>query len=102
MYYKHRTDVNSLSIFKKRKNVTILNNPETIEAFDRTITFCPWNTNIKDVPKSDVMFGHFEIETFKMNSYKVCEEGLKVKDLLSKSKLIISGTFSYPSSEKVW
>tara|TARA_R110002020_G_scaffold121030_2_gene275418 strand:- start:1315 stop:2370 length:1056 start_codon:yes stop_codon:yes gene_type:complete len=93
MYYKHRTDVNSLSIFKKRKNVTILNYPETIEAFDRTITFCPWNTNIKELPKSDVLFGHFEIETFKMNSYKVCEEGLKVKDLLSKSELIISGHF---------
>ena len=93
MYYKHRTDVNSLSIFKKRKNVTILNDPETIEAFDRTITFCPWNTNIKDVPKSDILFGHFEIETFKMNSYKVCEDGLKVKDLLIKSNLVISGHF---------
>ena len=93
MYYKHRTDVNSLSIFKKRKNVTILNDPETIEAFDRTITFCPWNTNIKDVPKSDILFGHFEIETFKMNSYKVCEDGLKVKDLLTKSNLVISGHF---------
>ena len=93
MYYKHRTDVNSLSIFKKRKNVTILNDPETIEAFDRTITFCPWNTNVKDVPKSDILFGHFEIETFKMNSYKVCEDGLKVKDLLEKSSLIISGHF---------
>jgi len=93
MYYKHRTDVNSLSIFKKRRNVTILNDPETIEAFDRTITFCPWNTNVKDVPKSDILFGHFEIETFKMNSYKVCEDGLKVKDLLEKSSLIISGHF---------
>ena len=93
MYYKHRTDVNSLSIFKKRKNVTILNDPETIEAFDRTITFCPWNTNVKDIPKSDILFGHFEIETFKMNSYKVCEDGLKVKDLLRKSSLIISGHF---------
>ena len=28
-----------------------------------------------------------------MNSYKVCEEGLKVKDLLKKSSLIISGHF---------
>jgi DNA repair exonuclease SbcCD nuclease subunit len=93
MYYKHRTDVNSLSIFKKRKNVTILNDPETIEAFDRTITFCPWNTNVKDIPKSDILFGHFEIETFKMNSYKVCEDGLKIKDLLKKSSLVISGHF---------
>ena len=28
-----------------------------------------------------------------MNSYKVCEEGLKVKDLLKKSPLVISGHF---------
>ena len=82
-----------MSIFKKRKNVTILDRHDTIEAFDRTITFCPWNTKVKDIPKSDVIFGHFEIETFKMNSYKVCEEGLKVKDLLKKSSLVISGHF---------
>ena len=93
IYYKHRTDVNSLSIFKKRKNVTILDSFDTIEAFDRTITLCPWNTNIKEIPQSDVIFGHFEIETFKMNSYRVCEEGLKVKDLLKKCSLIISGHF---------
>ena len=93
IYYKHRTDVNSLSIFKKRKNVTILDRFDTIEAFDRTITFCPWNTKVQDIPESDIIFGHFEIETFKMNSYKVCEEGLKVKDLLNKSPLVISGHF---------
>ncbi len=93
IYYKHRTDVNSLSIFKRRKNVTILDKPVTIESFDKTITFCPWNTNPKDIPESDIIFGHFEIETFKMNSYKVCEEGVKVKDLLKKGKIIISGHF---------
>ena len=92
-YYKHRTDVNSLSIFKKRKNVTILDTSHTIEAFEKTITFCPWNTNPKDIPKSDIIFGHFEIESFKMNSYKVCEEGIKVKDLLQKGEIIISGHF---------
>jgi len=93
IYYKHRTDVNSLSIFKKRKNVTILDKPLTIEAFDRTITFCPWNTDVKSIPDSDVLFGHFEIETFKMNSYKICEEGVKIRDLLTKSSLVISGHF---------
>jgi len=93
IYYKHRTDVNSLSIFKKRTNVTILDKPLTIEAFDKTLTFCPWNTNPCDIPQSDIIFGHFEIETFKMNSYKVCEEGVKIKDLLKKSELVVSGHF---------
>jgi DNA repair exonuclease SbcCD nuclease subunit len=93
LYYKHRTDVNSLSIYKGRKNITIFDNPYTLEAFNRTITLCPWNTNPADIPNSDIIFGHFEIETFKMNSYKVCEEGIKIKDLLQKASIIISGHF---------
>ena len=93
IYYKHRTDVNSLSIFKNRKNITVLENYQKIEAFDKVLSFCPWNTSVKKIEESDVIFGHFEIETFKMNTYKVCEEGVKVKDLLKKSKLVISGHF---------
>ncbi len=93
IYYKHRTDVNSLSIFKNRKNVTVLEKYETLEAFDRKISFCPWNTATKDIEESDLIVGHFEIETFKMNTYKTCEEGVKVKDLLKKSELVISGHF---------
>jgi len=93
IYYKHRTDVNSLSIFKNRKNVTILEQYQTLEAFDKKLSFCPWNTPTKVIEKSGVIFGHFEIETFKMNAFKVCEEGVRVKDLLKKSSLVISGHF---------
>lgn len=93
IYYKHRTDVNSLSIFKNRKNVTILEQYQTLEAFDKKLSFCPWNTPTKVIEESDVIFGHFEIETFKMNAFKLCEEGVRVKDLLKKSSLIISGHF---------
>lgn len=93
IFYKHRLDVNSLSIFKNRRNVSIVDSVSTIEAFDRTITLCPWATEIADIPKSDVVFGHFEIETFKMNTYKVCEDGLKVSELLKKSPLVVSGHF---------
>jgi len=93
IYYKHRTDVNSLSIFKNRKNVTILEQYQTLEAFDKKLSFCPWNTPTKVIEESDVIFGHFEIETFKMNAFKICEEGVRVKDLLKKSSLIISGHF---------
>ena len=93
IYYKHRTDVNSLSIFKNRKNVTVLEEYETLEAFDKKISFCSCNTATKDIEESDLIVGHFEIETFKMNTYKTCEEGVKVKDLLKKSELVISGHF---------
>ena len=93
MYFKHRTDVNSLSIFKSRKNITILDTLASVQLHNRTLTFCPWNSEVKDIPKSDVIFGHFEIETFAMNTYKICEEGVKVKDLIKKSPLVISGHF---------
>ena len=101
MYFKHRTDVTSLSIFKNRKNVNIFDSITAVEWFDKTITFCPWNTNVEDIPKCDVIFGHFEIETFKVNSTKICEEGIKVKDLLSKSRLVFSGHF-HTRHEKVY
>jgi len=101
MYFKHRTDVTSLSIFKHRKNVNIFDSITSVEWFDKTITFCPWNTNVEDIPKCDVIFGHFEIETFKVNSTKICEEGIKVKDLLVKSKLVFSGHF-HTRHEKVY
>ena len=93
IYYKHRIDVNSLSIFKDRKNITIVDSVDSVKLFDKTITFCPWNTDLVNIPKSDIIFGHFEIKTFKMNSYKVCEEGLSVNDLLDRSSLVISGHF---------
>lgn len=93
IYYKYRTDVNSLSVFRNRKNVTILDKYQTVDTFNKKISFCPWNTAISEIEQSNIIFGHFEIETFKMNAFKVCEEGIKIKDLLKRSDLIISGHF---------
>lgn len=95
IYYKNRTDINSLSIFKNSRNITVVDKVTQLTAFDKTITLCPWGTEIKQIKKSDVIFGHFEIETFKMNTFKDCEEGLSVKDLLTKSSLVISGHFHF-------
>jgi DNA repair exonuclease SbcCD nuclease subunit len=100
IYYKHRTDVNSLSLFKSSKNITVIDKVTSIEAFDKIITLCPWGTTTKEIGKSDIIFGHFEIETFKMNTYKDCEDGLSVKDLLSKSSLIVSGHFHFRHEKK--
>ena len=101
LYYKHRTDVNSLSIFKNRENISIIDtNTITLSQFNKIITFCPWNTDITNIPKSDIVFGHFEIESFSMNSYKVCEEGIKVKDILKKCPLIFSGHFHIRHSKQ--
>lgn len=94
MFFKTRTDVNSLSIFKNRKNITIVDTDIAVINYEgKTLSLCPWNTSIEEIPKSTAIFGHFEIETFSMNAYKMCSEGIKTKDLLSKSPIVFSGHF---------
>ena len=58
-----------------------------------SVSFIPWGTGCGDIPKTDICVGHFEINTFYMNSYKSCERGEESKNLLEKSPFIISGHF---------
>ena len=92
-YYKDRADVNSLSILNGRKNITVISETVTTTLFGRSFSFIPWGGDIDKLPKSDAIFGHLEIESFKMNSYKTCEHGTKTRDLLTKSNLVMSGHF---------
>jgi DNA repair exonuclease SbcCD nuclease subunit len=92
-YYKDRSDVNSLSILHGRDNITVVSDLITHDVFGNKVTFCPWGCNLEDIPLSDIIFGHFEIQNFKQNSFKICSTGVKSTDLLDKSKLIISGHF---------
>lgn len=101
-YYKQSSEINSLSILKGRKNVhvydeiTVLDNLPT----DKKIVLCPWGTKIKDIPEADIVFGHFELQNFKFNSFKVCDHGDNVEDLLEKSSLIFSGHFHLRDEKK--
>lgn len=93
-YYKDRSDVNSISILKGWKNIIIVDkDPLVIESRNKKISLIPWGTDIKDIPNTDICFGHFEINTFYMNSFKTCEHGLESRNLLNKAPLIISGHF---------
>ena len=92
-YYKDRADVNSLSILSGRKNLTVISKTTTSTLFGKTFTFIPWGGDISKLPISDAIFGHLEIESFKMNSYKTCDHGTKTRDLLAKARLIMSGHF---------
>jgi len=92
-YYKDRSDVNSLSILNGRKNVHVVSDITSDVFYNRNITFCPWGTKIEDIPCSDIIFGHFEIQTFKQTAFKICSEGINTNDILSKAPLIVSGHF---------
>ena len=95
-YYKDKSEVHSLSILKGHNNITIYDNLEVIPLHDgRTGAFCPWGIEVEDIPKADIIFGHFEIESFKMNSYKLCDTGHKASQLLHRASLVFSGHFHY-------
>jgi len=99
-YYKDRSDVNSLTPFAGWPNIRVISQATSSFNFNRELSFIPWGTDPKLLPDSEVMFGHFEIETFKMNSHKICERGIKASQLLDKAKLVISGHFHLKDERK--
>ena len=92
-YYKERSDVNSLSLFKGRQNITVYDTIVEETYNDVKMVFAPWGTEVDQIPENDILFGHFEINSFKMNGFKVCDGGVRASDLLSRTKLVITGHF---------
>jgi len=92
-YYKDRADINSLALFDGWKNITIISKVTNTTVLGRKCSFVPWGYNTAEIAISDIIFGHFEIESFKMNSYKLCDHGTKTDELLSKGSLVLTGHF---------
>jgi len=92
-YYKDRSDINSMSILSGWSNITVVDDITSVKQFNRVYTFAPWEPDFNKIPKCDILFGHFEIESFKMNHFKICTTGVKTKDLLTKASTIITGHF---------
>jgi DNA repair exonuclease SbcCD nuclease subunit len=92
-WYKDTSEINSVSIFSGRTNVTVYESVTSVDVGDKTLTFCPWGTKIVDLKPSDVIFGHFELENFKMNTFKICDHGDDPEVVAKKAKLIITGHF---------
>lgn len=100
-FLKNKSDINSISILNGWPNINIIDKKTEILTYkDKKISLVPWGVDANDIPLSDIMFGHFEITTFNMNSYKICDHGMKSESLLSKSPLIISGHFHTKQSRK--
>jgi DNA repair exonuclease SbcCD nuclease subunit len=92
-YFRDNSEVNSISIFKGWSNVHVIDTVQTIEHRNKKLTFIPWGLHTNIPTENDVLFGHFEINTFKKTVASVCEHGIDSSVLLEKSKLIMSGHF---------
>lgn len=96
--YKNHTDVTSVSIYGGKPNIKIYDKPEVLSVFERNLMFMPWGATLDQAVPSDVIFGHLEIESFKMNSAKTCDHGLKPAELLDIAPLVFSGHFHVKST----
>ena len=95
-FYKQHAAINSMSIIEGWKNITVYHTPQQINIGENcSAMICPWGTPLEEVKTSDVLFGHFEIQTFKMNTFKLCDHGLSIRKLLEKSPLVFSGHFHF-------
>ena len=66
-WYKDTSEINSLSILKGYKNIRVFDNLTMEDWYDnkKKAAFCPWGTKLSDIPKCDLVFGHFELENLK-------------------------------------
>lgn len=99
-FYKDRSEINSLSILAGWKNITVVSEPTQYECYNQKIMICPWGTTTSQIKKSDLVFGHFEIASFKFNQHKICEDGISSSQLLKKAPLIITGHFHLREERK--
>lgn len=99
-YYKDRSDINSLSILDGWENIQVISDASTYTIYGKTCSFLPWGASIDNIKESDIIFGHLEIESFKMNAHKLCDEGMTAKDLLTKTSLILTGHFHLRDERK--
>lgn len=96
LYFANQTDVSSVALFKGYPNIKFFDKVTKITLNGKEITLCPWGQSplSDDVDSSEYLFGHFEINTFQMNSSEhLCEDGMKLSDLLRKFNKIFSGHF---------
>jgi DNA repair exonuclease SbcCD nuclease subunit len=99
-FYKDKSDVNSLSILSGWSNITVIEQPTLVEYKNRKFMICPWGTTTNQIEECDIIFGHFEIKSFKFNQHKVCEEGINAESLLSKAPIVITGHFHLREERK--
>jgi DNA repair exonuclease SbcCD nuclease subunit len=101
-FYHNKSDVNSTSIFKGWKNITVIDKLETVTWFDNQYTFMPWGIPLDTLPYNNAgIFAHLDINTFKVNSIKICEKGVDSDELLKKSSLIITGHY-HTKQERIY
>lgn len=104
-YLKDVSTIHSLVLFKEYSWVNIYDDIthqvfyNSIQDTRKEIIFSPWGTLPEQIEKCDYIFGHFEIDTFKMG-HKLCDGKLSASSLLEKAPNIYTGHFHAKQTRK--
>lgn len=100
-FYLDNSFIHSMKLLTEWENITIYDNaPHYENIAGTTVGFMPWGTDVDEMQKCDVMFGHFEITGFQMGPAMICKKGMSATDLIKKSPLVISGHFHKPQTNE--
>ena len=91
-YLRDSSVINSIAPFKHWSNINIIDKTTYITSHGRVMALVPWGDEATDTIV-DAIFGHFEINHFKMNTFRVCDHGIDATSLTKKAPLIVSGHF---------
>jgi len=91
-YYRDNSKINSISVLESN-NVRIFDTLVQKNIGGRSFAFCPWGTELSDIPNVDVVVGHFELLNFKMNTNMHCDHGWDGLSLLDKCHTVLTGHF---------
>jgi len=106
-YYKNTNNVNSPELMlNEYSNITIINDPETIDIDGTYICMMPWicsenyesSMNELKSTNATICMGHFEIEGFQMYRGAPSNEGLNPKTF-AKFDMVFSGHYHHKSSK---
>ena len=92
-FYRDHAEINSLNIVQGWSNIQLLNKTSQLMLGTKLATFVPWGGDVNKVPKSDYVFGHLEINTFRLHGTKVCDKGIEPTSVLNLSPRVYSGHF---------
>jgi len=97
-YYTNTIEVNALKFLDKLNNVTLIDKNHIVEVKEKKVFLVPWIVNDKAFlqevenlkERVDVCMGHFAINGFHLNKYKVEESGLSYEHF-AKFPIVFSG-----------
>lgn len=92
-YLRDSSSINSLTPFARWSNINVISTTQHASSHGKTFAFVPWGESVDNINRVDVIFGHFEIKLFKMNSFAICDDGIESQDLIAKAPLTLTGHF---------